>query len=144
MTEGEMVGWHHRIDGHRFGWALGAGDDREAWRAVVRGVARSRTRLSDWTELTCWYSVVYLLLITKFNPNISFNFFQMNSVSIFLFMTGGKWLPTGCYLWLPVLSWWAGVKNDGDDSCVCGVSVNLLFCSISNSCSVLRIPRSSF
>ena len=25
--------------------------DREAWRAVVRGVANSRTRLSDWTEL---------------------------------------------------------------------------------------------
>ena len=25
--------------------------DREAWRAVVHGVAKSRTRLSDWTEL---------------------------------------------------------------------------------------------
>ena len=26
--------------------------DREAWRATVHGVAKSRTRLSDWTELT--------------------------------------------------------------------------------------------
>ena len=25
--------------------------DREAWRAVIHGVANSRTRLSDWTEL---------------------------------------------------------------------------------------------
>ena len=25
--------------------------DREAWRAVIHGVAKSRTRLSDWTEL---------------------------------------------------------------------------------------------
>ena len=25
--------------------------DREAWRAAIRGVAKSRTRLSDWTEL---------------------------------------------------------------------------------------------
>ena len=25
--------------------------DREAWRAVVHGVAKSQTRLSDWTEL---------------------------------------------------------------------------------------------
>ena len=25
--------------------------DREAWRAVVHGVKKSRTRLSDWTEL---------------------------------------------------------------------------------------------
>ena len=27
--------------------------DREAWRAVVHGVAKSWTRLSDWTELNC-------------------------------------------------------------------------------------------
>ena len=25
--------------------------DREAWRAAVHGVAKSRTRLSDWTDL---------------------------------------------------------------------------------------------
>ena len=27
--------------------------DREAWRAAVHGVAKSRARLSDWTELNC-------------------------------------------------------------------------------------------
>ena len=27
--------------------------DRKAWRAVIHGVAKSRTRLSDWTELNC-------------------------------------------------------------------------------------------
>ena len=26
--------------------------DREAWCAVIHGVTRSRTQLSDWTELT--------------------------------------------------------------------------------------------
>ena len=26
--------------------------DREAWRAAIHGVAKSRTRLSDWSELT--------------------------------------------------------------------------------------------
>ena len=26
--------------------------DREAWRATVHGVAKSRTWLGDWTELT--------------------------------------------------------------------------------------------
>ena len=25
-TEDEMVGWHHRLDGHEFEQALGAGD----------------------------------------------------------------------------------------------------------------------
>ena len=32
--------------------------DREAWRAVVPGVAKSRTRLRDWTELKALKSVV--------------------------------------------------------------------------------------
>ena len=40
MTEDEMVGWHHRLDGHGFGWTLGVG---EAWRAAVHGVAKSQT-----------------------------------------------------------------------------------------------------
>ena len=26
MTEDEMVGWHHRLDGHGFGWTPGIGD----------------------------------------------------------------------------------------------------------------------
>ena len=25
-TEGEMVGWHHRLNGHEFGWTPGVGD----------------------------------------------------------------------------------------------------------------------
>ena len=25
-TEDEMVGWHHRLNGHRFGWTPGVGD----------------------------------------------------------------------------------------------------------------------
>ena len=28
--------------------------DRKAWRAAVHGVTKSRTRLSDWTELNPW------------------------------------------------------------------------------------------
>ena len=27
--------------------------DREAWHTAVPGVTKSRTRLSDWTELMC-------------------------------------------------------------------------------------------
>ena len=33
--------------------------DREAWRASVHGVAKSRTRLSDWTELYWWWFLCY-------------------------------------------------------------------------------------
>ena len=26
MTEDEMVGWHHLLNGHEFGWTQGVGD----------------------------------------------------------------------------------------------------------------------
>ena len=29
--------------------------DREAWRAAIHGVAKSQTRLSNWTELNIWH-----------------------------------------------------------------------------------------
>ena len=32
--------------------------DKEAWRAVIHGVAKSRTRLSDWIELMCLFQVI--------------------------------------------------------------------------------------
>ena len=28
--------------------------DGEAWRTAIHGVTKSRTRLSDWTELKTW------------------------------------------------------------------------------------------
>ena len=36
--------------------------DREAWRAAIHGVAKSWTRLSDWTEL--------IVLVFRIAPGI--------------------------------------------------------------------------
>ena len=49
--EGEMAGWHHRLNGHEFEWTPELVMDREAWHSVIHGVAKSRTQLSNWTEL---------------------------------------------------------------------------------------------
>ena len=38
MTEDEMVGWHHRLNGHEFELARELVIDREAWHAAVHGV----------------------------------------------------------------------------------------------------------
>ena len=47
--------------------------DREAWRAAIYGVAKSRTWLSDWTELIYCFFIIFLdsfltQLISKISP----------------------------------------------------------------------------
>ena len=43
MTEDEMVGWHHQLNGHGFGWTLGAGDVQGGLVCCRHGVAESDT-----------------------------------------------------------------------------------------------------
>ena len=52
----EMAGWHHQLNGHEFEQASGDSEDREAWHAVIHGVTKSQTWLSNWTNsLEKWY-----------------------------------------------------------------------------------------
>ena len=41
MTEDEMVGWHHRFNGHECEQALGDGEGYEIWHVAVHGVSKS-------------------------------------------------------------------------------------------------------
>ena len=50
MTEDEMVGWHHRIDGCEFEQAPGVGDGQGSLACCSPWVAKSRTRLSNWAN----------------------------------------------------------------------------------------------
>ena len=42
-----MVGWHHRLNGHGLSKLQAIVKDREAWGAVVHGVEKSWTRMSE-------------------------------------------------------------------------------------------------
>ena len=50
-TEDEMIGWHHRLDGHEFEQAPGVGDGQGSLACGSHGVTKSQTQLSDRTEL---------------------------------------------------------------------------------------------
>ena len=51
VTEDEMAGWHHWLSAHEFGWTPGVGDGQGGLVSAIHGVAKSQTRLSNWTEL---------------------------------------------------------------------------------------------
>ena len=51
MTEDEMVGWHHRLNGLESEQAPRVGEGQEAWCAAIHGVAKIRTWLSNWTTI---------------------------------------------------------------------------------------------
>ena len=42
-AEDEMVGWHHQLNGHGFGWTSGVGDRQGGLVCCGYGVAKSRT-----------------------------------------------------------------------------------------------------
>ena len=54
MTEDEMAGWHHQLDGHEFGWTQGVGDGQgglvccNSWD----GRDSDMTERLNWTELS--------------------------------------------------------------------------------------------
>ena len=43
MTEDEMVGWHHQLNGHGFVWTPGDDDGQGGLGCCGSGVAKSRT-----------------------------------------------------------------------------------------------------
>ena len=55
MTEDEMVGWHHQLDGHEFEQALGVGDGQGSLACCSPWAHREdRTRLGNRTELNIY------------------------------------------------------------------------------------------
>ena len=50
-TEDEMVGWHHRLNGHGFGWTLGVGDG-QGGLACCGSWGRKESDMTEWLNWT--------------------------------------------------------------------------------------------
>ena len=50
-TEDEVVGWHHRLDGHEFGWTPGVGD-RQGGLACCSSWGRKESNTTEWLNWT--------------------------------------------------------------------------------------------
>ena len=72
--------------------------DREAWRAAIHGVAKSRTRLSDWTELN-WTE---LSLCQGCLSRYCFQDWSQDDESKMIIRISSSWLRTG--IWITGLS----------------------------------------
>ena len=83
----------------------------EAWRAVIHGVAKSRTRLSDWTEyIVAWISTSFLFMAN----NTPFMYIRSDTTCLFihplmgifkLFPPFGLLLCTTINMHIDVLIW---------------------------------------
>ena len=66
MTEDKMVGWHHRLNGHGFGWTLGVGDG-QGGLVCCGSWGHKESEMSErlnWTDWQSWTTpcVSYLCL----------------------------------------------------------------------------------
>ena len=98
-TEEEMAGWHHCLNGRESEWTPGVVMDREAWRAAIHAVAKSRTRLTDWNELNwiveqdwsnlaCVHMAYLTNRISYFYCNLSYWF--LTFIYLVIFLSSGR------------------------------------------------------
>ena len=101
-TEDEMVGWHHWLNGLVFEQALGDGEGEGRLCAAVHGVAKSQTRLSNWTinnnnnkNLSYgWFPLLSSLHLLV--PFSNFHFFEYHRHSLG-WLPGQQWFPRSLF-----------------------------------------------
>ena len=76
MTEDKMVGWHHQLNGHGFGWTPGVGDGQEGLACCSSWDRKE----SDMTQRLNWYWTSKERIKPKFAWTLQapFEFYEMS------------------------------------------------------------------
>ena len=74
LTENEIVGWHHRFDGHEIEQALGVGDEQESL-ACCGPWGRKESDMTEWLN---WTRSIWLIRLFKYYYH--YYFFTTNLV----------------------------------------------------------------
>jgi len=78
MTEDEMAGWHHWLDGYEFEWTPGVGDGQgglaccDSWGCRVR---------HNWATELNWMTVIYCMFVIVVVVIVNFQFSSIQSLS---------------------------------------------------------------
>ena len=86
-----MVGWHHRLNGHESEQALGGSEGQGSLRAVLHGVEKSKTRLSDGTTMT----IIQVLRCGFFCMSV---FIHLAALALAIFLTSGGIFHCGAWI----------------------------------------------
>ena len=88
MTEDEMAGWHHRLNGHEFGWTPGVGDG-QGGLACCNSLGGKESDTTEWLNWTEWSS--------------GFSYFLQFKMDLFVnkgFIIWATFSSQSCFCWL--------------------------------------------
>ena len=89
MTEDEMAGWHHRLDGCDFEWTLGVGDGQrglaccDSWGCKESDM----TGQLNWTELKYYYKDTFTHKLWSHSPANMSVYVKNMYICIYVFLT---------------------------------------------------------
>ena len=97
--------------------------DREVWRAAIHGVAKSRARLSDWTELSWTVGQNDITQSLFYNNMLKISCNRLN-ITLKVKNRVVVWVQNGCK-WIGCLPFWSRSWLGAPAHCCCSAELSL-------------------